>query len=58
MFTMIWMRRWHRRQIEYLVGHGGLVLWVNILDRKREERARMILARHPARNVACHRITV
>jgi hypothetical protein len=56
--TTIWMRRWHRRQIEYVLGHGGLVLWVNTLDKKREERARMILARHPARDVICHSIAV
>ena len=48
-FTTIWMGRRRQRQIEYMLGHGGLVLWVNTLDRKREERARMILARHPAR---------
>jgi hypothetical protein len=58
MFVMIWMRRRYRRQTEYLLGHGGLVLWVNALDRRREERARTILARHPARGVACHRIAV
>jgi hypothetical protein len=57
-FTMIWMRRWRRRKIEYLLGHGGLVLWVNTLDKKREERARMTLARHPARDVTCHSIAV
>ena len=58
MFIMIWMTRRCRRQTEYLLGHGGLVLWVNALDRRREERARTILARHPARGVACHRIAV
>ena len=57
-FTMIWMRRRRRRQTAYLLGHGGLVLWVNALDRKCEERARTILARHPARDVACRRIAV
>jgi hypothetical protein len=45
-FPMIWMRRRHRQRIEDLLGHGGLVLWVHVLDKKREELARMILARH------------
>jgi hypothetical protein len=57
-FTTILMRRRRRRQIEYMLGHGGLVLWVNTLDKKREERARMTLARHPARDVTCHSIAV
>jgi len=58
MFTTIWIRRWHRRQIEYMLGHGGLVLWVKTLDIKREERARMILARHPAHDVTFHSFAV
>jgi hypothetical protein len=57
-FTTILTRRWRRRRIEYMLGHGGLVLWVNTLDRKREERARMTLARHPVRDVTYHRIAV
>ena len=56
MFTMIWMRRRRRQRIEDLLGHGGLVLWVHILDKKREERARMILARHPVRDVNFHSV--
>lgn len=56
MFTTIWMRRRRRRQIQYMLGHGGLVLWVKTLDLKREMRARMILARHPAHDVTCHSI--
>jgi hypothetical protein len=48
-FPMIWMRRRRRQQTEDLLGHGGLVLWVHISDKKREELARTILARHRAR---------
>jgi hypothetical protein len=55
-FTTILMKRWRRRRIEYMLGHGGLVLWVNTLDKKREERARVTLARHPARSVAYRRV--
>jgi len=55
-FTTILMRRWRRRRIEYMLGHGGLVLWVNTFDKKREERARVTLARHPARGVTYHRV--
>ena len=43
-FPMIWMRRRRRQRIEDLLGHGGLVLWVHISDKKREELARMVLA--------------
>jgi hypothetical protein len=39
-----------------LLGHGGLVLWVHISDKKREELARMILARHPVRDVNFHSV--
>ena len=45
-FPMIWMRRRRRQRIEDLLGHGGLVLWVHISDKKREELARMVLASH------------
>jgi len=55
-FTTILMKRWRRRRIEYMLGHGGLVLWVNTFDKKREERARVTLARHPARGVTYHRV--
>ena len=48
-FPMNWMRRRRRQRIEVLLGHGGLVLWVHISDKKYEELARMILAHHPAR---------
>ena len=58
MFATIWMWRWRRRQIEYLLGHGGLVLWVKTVDMKREERARIVLARYPAHDVSCHWIAV
>jgi hypothetical protein len=50
-FPMIWMRRWRRQRIEDLLGHGGLLLWVHISDKKCEELARMILAHHPALEV-------
>jgi hypothetical protein len=50
-FPMIWMTRLRRQRIEDLLGHGGLVLWVHISDKKREELARMILARHPTREL-------
>ena len=49
-FPMIWMRRRRRQRID-LLGHGGLVLWVHISDKKREELARMILTRHPTREL-------
>lgn len=58
MFTTIWIRRWRRRRIEFMLGHGGLVLWVKALDMKREQRAKMILARHPAHDVTFHRFAV
>jgi len=58
MFITIWMRRWRRRQTEFMLGHGGLILWVKTLDMKREERAKMILARYPAHDVSCHSIAV
>ncbi len=51
-FPMIWMRRRRRQRIEDLLGHGGLVLWVQISDKKCEELARMILAQHPRANWA------
>jgi len=50
------MRRRRRQRIEDLLGHGGLVLWVHISDKKREKLARTILARHPARDVNVHSI--
>ncbi len=50
-FPMIWMRRRRRQRIEDLLGHGGLVLWVHISDKKCEELARMILSHHPAREL-------
>ena len=50
------VRRWHQHYLNELRGLGGLVLWVQIADNAREERARSILARHPARDVHCHRI--
>ena len=50
-FPMIWMRRRRPPRIEDLLGHGRLVLWVHISDKKREELARIILARHPAREL-------
>jgi hypothetical protein len=50
-FPMIWMRRRRRQRIEDLLGHGGLVLWVHISDKKREELARMVLASHPTREL-------
>lgn len=59
-FPMIWMRRRRRQRTEDLLGHGGLVLWVHISDKKREELARMVLARHPARALAhswCSRLS-
>jgi hypothetical protein len=56
--TMVWMRRWRRRQIQFLLGRGGLVLWVKTLDMRREERARIVLARYPAHDVRCHWIAV
>ena len=37
-------RRRRRQRIEDLLGHGGLVLWVHISDKKREELARMVSA--------------
>jgi hypothetical protein len=51
-FPMNWMRRWRQQRIEDLLGHGGLLLWVQISDKKCEELARMILAHHPAREVS------
>jgi hypothetical protein len=54
LLTTIWMRWWHRRQIQFLLGHGGLVLWVKTLDMRHEERVRIILARYPAHDVSCH----
>ena len=56
LLLMIWLRRRHREGIEDLLGHGGLVLWVHISDKKREELARMILARHPVRDVNFHSV--
>jgi hypothetical protein len=50
------MRRWHHQYLSDLRRLGGLVLWVQVFDTTREERARSILARHPARDVHCHRI--
>ena len=55
-FPMTRLRRRRRQRIEDLLGHGGLVLWVHISDKKREELARMILARHPVRDVNFHSI--
>jgi hypothetical protein len=56
MLPLYWVRRWHRQYLEELRGLGGLVLWIQVADGSREERARSILARHLARDVHCHRI--
>ena len=39
-----------------LLGHGGFFLRLHISDEKREELARVILARHPGRDVNFHSI--
>lgn len=51
-FLMRWMMRQRRQRIEDLLGHGGLVLWVHISEKKCEELARMILVQHPRANWA------
>jgi hypothetical protein len=56
MVPLYWVRRWHQQYLSELQKLGGLVLWVQISDNAREERARSILARHPVRDVHCHRI--
>jgi hypothetical protein len=56
MVPLYWMRRWHQQYLSDLQKLGGLVLWVQVSDTAREERARSILARHPVRDVHCHRI--
>ena len=56
--TSTWRRRRRRRKIQFLLGRGGLVLWVKTLDRRREERAKKILARYPAHDVRCRWVAV
>jgi hypothetical protein len=56
MLPLYMVRRWHQQYLNELQTLGGLVLWVQVSDNAREERARSILARHPVRDVHCHRI--
>jgi hypothetical protein len=53
---VIWMRRRHRLYVSELLGRGGLVLWLRVLDDRYEQRARKILSRYAARDL--HRCPV
>lgn len=46
-----WFRGRHARRIKDQIQRGGLLLWVHIRDQKHEDRAREILARHPAQDM-------
>jgi hypothetical protein len=44
------------QQLDEQLRHGGLLLWVRVWDKEREERAVDILSRHSARDVHVHEI--
>ena len=48
----------HANDIEDQLDHGGLVLWVRTTDKKTEERAKLILTRHAARDIHIHDIAI
>ena len=53
MLSVLWLRRAHRSYIDGLLDRGGLILWVHIADRNKEQKVRAIFSRHAARDVRC-----